>query len=94
MLQRYFIPSIKDFERIKRSGVTAMYSFVMQPQMIRPSNHTNALNNVHLKNTFTPILLTHWMSEEFAEIVAIKAFVTIEEKYFVFKVRNEKLEVK
>ena len=35
------------------------------------------------------------MNEEFVEIVGIKTlFVTLEEKCFVFKVRNRKLEVK
>ena len=49
---RYFSPSIKDLERIKRSGddfSTGMYSSVMQPHMIRPSNFTNTLRTIHFK---------------------------------------------
>lgn len=69
---RYFKPSIKDYEHHLRQQTDLSYFKITGPQQVRPSDFSKELKNINFKEVLVGFLINFWPTDEVAPIIGSK----------------------
>lgn len=73
VLDRYFTPSIKDYEHTLRNSVNDDKDYhISGPQQIRLVDFAKDLKNIKFKEALVKFFIDHWNSQEMAVIIRNK----------------------
>ncbi|GFY75647.1 uncharacterized protein TNIN_455821 [Trichonephila inaurata madagascariensis] len=73
VFDRYFIPSIKDCERLRSNETTSTVS--IGPNQIRPHNLTGELKNAQFKKALVNFFIDHWVNDNMFPLLGIRLFI-------------------
>ncbi|OXU16360.1 hypothetical protein TSAR_013367, partial [Trichomalopsis sarcophagae] len=71
IFDRYFSPSVKDYERSLKGGTSTDY-IISGPEQIRPANFNKELRNDKFKEALVKFLISDWKNNEIATFIGNK----------------------
>ncbi|CAF4865814.1 unnamed protein product [Pieris macdunnoughi] len=83
VFDRYFIPSIEDYEHSLRGTVDDKEFHISGPQQTKTAVITKDLKNIKFKEAVVKFLIDHWADQEMASIIGSK------EIYLIYDLRYE-----
>ncbi|CAK1599329.1 unnamed protein product [Parnassius mnemosyne] len=80
---RYWSPSIKDYERSLRGGIDSNHEYVISgPEQARKYDFAKELRNDKFKEALVLFLISHWQSQDVAHFIGIDDDVSDEDPKF------------
>lgn len=90
VFDRYFTPSIKDYEHTLRNSVNEDKDYhISGPQQIRLVDFAKHLKNIKFKEALVKFFIDHWSSQEMAVIIRNKTIHLNHDLCYIFKVVDE-----
>lgn len=89
IFDRYFSPSIKDYERSLRGGTSTDY-IISGPEQIRPADFNKELRNNKFKEALVKFLITDWENHEMATFIGNKIIFLNFDYCYQYVVDNER----
>ncbi|XP_066595439.1 uncharacterized protein [Prorops nasuta] len=87
IFNRYFSPSIKDYERSTRAtGVSHRNYVITGPEQIRPVDFVKELRNDKFKEALIRFLILHWNNNEMAPFIRNKTILLNFDYCYMYKV--------
>ncbi|XP_077263749.1 uncharacterized protein LOC143898274 isoform X3 [Temnothorax americanus] len=71
VFDRYFTPSIKDYEHTLRGSVDDKDFYISGPQQTRTADFAKDLKNIKFKEALVKFFIDHWANQEMATIIDI-----------------------
>ncbi|CAH2096461.1 unnamed protein product [Euphydryas editha] len=95
IFDRYYQPSIKDYERCMRGRQETDREYVISgPQQVRPPEFAKELRNDNFKTALVSFLIDHWESDSVAEFIGRKKILLNHIKCYLYEVDNNNKVVK
>lgn len=91
VFDRYFTPSIKDYEHSLRGSVDDKEFHISGPQQTRTSDFTKDLKNIKFKEAIVKFFIDHWADQEMAAIIGNKVIYIIHDLCYEYSVTNNKV---
>lgn len=91
LFDRYFTPSIKDYEHSLRGSVGDKEFHISGPQQTRTAEFTKDLKNIKFKEAIVKFLIDHWADQEMATIIGIKLIYIIHDLCYEYSVTDNKV---
>jgi len=90
IFDRYWSPSIKDYERSLRGGISADRNYVISgPDQTRPTDFVKELKNSKFKEALVNFLIVHWQSNEIVPFLSNKKMLLNFDQCYQYEVENE-----
>lgn len=86
VFDRYFTPSIKDYEHTLRGTVDDRNFHISGPQQIRTTDFAKDLKNIKFKEALVKFLIDHWADQEMAAIIGNKTVYLNHDLCYVYSV--------
>ena len=89
IFDRYWSPSIKDYERSLRGGASQYDYVISGPDQTRPTDFSKELKNSKFKEALVNFLIVHWQSEEMIPYIVNKKILLNFDQCYEYEVCNE-----
>ncbi|XP_072389393.1 uncharacterized protein [Diabrotica undecimpunctata] len=91
VFDRYFTPSIKDYEHSLRGSVDDKEFHISGPQQTRTADFTKDLKNIKFKEAIVKFFIDHWADQEMAAIIGSKVIYIIHDLCYEYSVTDNKV---
>lgn len=91
VFDRYFKPSIKDYEHHLREQTESRTFKITGPEQVRPSDFSKELRNKNFKEALVGFLINFWSSDEAAPIIGQKTVFLNYDLCYKYEVDNGKV---
>ncbi|GBP88538.1 hypothetical protein EVAR_21746_1 [Eumeta japonica] len=91
VFDRYFTPSIKDYEHSIRGNVDDKEFHITGPQQMRTADFTKDLKNLNFKQAIVKFFIDHWADQEMAAIIGSKVIYIIHDLCYEYSVTDNKI---
>ncbi|CAH0562924.1 unnamed protein product [Brassicogethes aeneus] len=91
VFDRYFKPSIKDYEHHLREQTNLRAFKITGPEQVRPSDFSKELKNKNFKEALVSFLIKFWSSDEATPIIGSKTVYLNYDMCYKYKVNNGKV---
>lgn len=91
IFDRYFTPSIKDYEHTLRGYTEDKHVYISGPQQKRTADFAKELKNIKFKEAFVKFLIEHWTDREMATIIGNKTIYLDHDLCYVYTATNNEV---
>lgn len=88
VFDRYFTPSIKDYEHTLRGSLNDKEFHISGPQQTRTADFAKDLKNIKFKEALVKFLIDHWADQEMAGIIGNKTIYLNHDLCYVYSVTD------
>lgn len=90
IFDRYWSPSIKDYERSQRGGSSGNRMYVISgPKQVRPADFNKELRNSYFKEALVKFLINHWQQQEMIPFLQNKKVLLNFDRCYQYELQNE-----